>query len=143
MKYEYLEDPKPCPNCKQIPSEYTGLCPPIYICGVACRYEYGNYLQCKCGNKSITSSNLQYINKDWNERVIPMIKSGDCTFSWPYNYMTSNAREIYNKITSNIEIPSTEYLYDEDGNEVFLDFDETIRDIANYLDNEGFKIGDN
>lgn len=143
MKYEYLEDPKPCPNCKQIPSEYTGLCPPIYICGVACGYEYGNYLQCKCGNKSITSSDLQFINKDWNERVLPMIKSGDCTFSWPYNYMTFNAREIYNKITSNVEIPSTEYLYDEDGNEIFLDLDETIRDIANYLDNEGVKIGDN
>lgn len=143
MKYEYLEDPKPCPNCKQIPSEYTGLCPPIYICGVACGSWYGSYLQCKCGNKSATSSDLQYIIKDWNERVISMIKSGDCTFSWPYNYMTSNAIEIYNKITSNVEIPSTEYLYDEDGNEIFLDLDETIRDIANYLDNEGVKIGDN
>lgn len=143
MKYEYLEDPKPCPNCGHVPNEYTGLCPPVFIGGIATGSWYGSYLQCKCGNKSATSSDLQFINKDWNERVVPMIKSGECTFSWPYNYMTVNARNIYNKIIDNVEIPSTEYLYDEDGNEIFLDFDETIRDIANYLDNEGFKIGDN
>ena len=54
--------------------------------------------------------------------------------------MTVNARNIYNKIIANIELPSTEYLYDDDGNEVFLDFDETIRDIANYLDDLGVKL---
>ena len=69
-----------------------------------------------------------------------MIEAGNCKFVWPVNFMTLNARDIYNKIIANIEIPSTEYLYDDDGNEVFLDFDETIRDIANYLDDLGVNL---
>ena len=140
MHYEYLEDPKPCPNCRRVPSEHTGLCPPVFISGVECGSWYGRYLRCECGNESKTSTNLQEIYQDWNERVIPMIEAGDCKFVWPINFMTVNAKNIYNKIIANIEIPSTEYLYDDDGNEVFLDFDETIRDIANYLDDLGVNL---
>ena len=140
MNLEYLEDPKPCPNCRQVPSEHTGLCPPIFIGGIECGSWYGRYLRCECGNESKTSSDLQEIYRDWNERIIPMIESGDCKFCWPYDYMTMNAKDIYNKLINNIEIPTTAYLYDEDGYEVDLDFYETMKDIANYLDYLGVKL---
>lgn len=140
MHYEYLEDPKLCPNCRQVPSEHTGLCPSIFIGGVECGSWYGRYLRCKCGNKSKTSPDLQEIYRDWNERIIPMIESGNCKFIWPHNYMNINAKDIYNKLVDNVEIPSTDYLYDEDGYEVDLDFYETIRDIAIYLDDLGVKL---
>lgn len=140
MNSEYLEDPKPCPNCRQVPSEHTGLCPPIFIGGIECSSWYGRYLRCECGNESKTSSDLQEINRDWNERIIPMIENGDCKFCWPHDYMTMNAKDIYNKLIDNIEIPATAYLYDEDGYEVDLDFYETMKDIANYLDYLGVKL---
>ena len=144
MKYEYLEDPKPCPNCRQVPNEYTGLCPPVFIGGISTGSWYGSYLQCSCGNKSATSSDLQFINKDWNERVIPMIEAGEGTFNWPHNHMTHNAMDIYEKICNNVDKPDIPYnLYDENGCEVNIDIDQIIVDIANYLDNEGLKIGDN
>jgi hypothetical protein len=140
MNSEYLEDPKPCPNCRQTPSEHTGLCPPVFIGGIECGSWYGRYLRCECGNESKTSPDLQEIYRDWNERIIPMIESGDCKYIWPHNYMNTNAKDIYNKLVDNVEIPSTDYLYDEDGYEVDLDFYETIRDIAIYLDDLGVKL---
>ena len=57
---------------------------------------------------------------------------------WPYGYMTQNARDIYTKISANINLPAWG-LYDADGDYVELDefFDEAIRDVANYLDHQG------
>lgn len=140
MNSEYLEDPKPCPNCRQVPGEHTGLCSPVFIGGIECGSWYGRYLRCECGNESKTSSDSQEIYRDWNERIIPMIETGNCKFSWPHDYITINAKNIYNKLIDNIELPDTTYLYNEDGYEIDLDLYEIIRSISQYLDDQGVNL---
>ncbi len=138
----YIEDAKRCPICHRKPTERIGLCEPIIICGIPCGPAYyGNYLQCECGNKSCISGDLREIYYDWNTKVIPMIERGEGKFVWPSDYMTQNARRIYDEIIkANPNSINKDLISREDYADVEFNLLETYRDIANHLDNIGVVI---
>lgn len=138
----YIEDAERCPVCNRKPTERIGICNPIIMCGIPCdsRY-YGDYLECRCGNKSVTSRDPREVYYDWNRRVIPMIQRGEGTFRYPSDYITVNARKIYDEIIkANPDAINKDLVSREDYADVEFSLIETYRDIANHLDSLGVVI---
>lgn len=139
---DYLEDAIACPVCHMKPTERFGICKPLIMCGIPCGPTYyGDYLECRCGNKSVTSGNLREVYYDWNKRVIPMIQRGEGTFCYPSDYMTQNARRIYDELVkANPEAINKDLISREDYADIEFSLPDTYKDIANYLDSLGVVI---
>lgn len=137
----YNDDVKCCPVCHRKPVEYVGIRNPIIMCGIHCGNAYGSMLKCECGNESCSSTDLHEICYDWNTRVIPMIQRGEGTFSYPYDYMTQNARRIYDELVkANPDAVNKDLISREDYADVEFSLPDTYKDIANYLDSLGVVI---
>lgn len=137
---DYIEDAVACPVCRHKPTEYVGH-KPIFMCGIHCGDVYGSMLRCECGNESCSSNDLHEIYYDWNKRVIPMIQRGEGAFCYPSEYMTQNARRIYDELVkSNPEAINKDLVSREDYADVEFSLTDTYKDIANYLDSLGVVI---
>lgn len=137
----YNDDVKRCPVCHRKPVEYVGIRKPIIMCGIHCGNAYGSMLKCECGNESCSSTDLHEICYDWNTRVIPMIKQGNGNIRWPSDYMTLNARRIYEKmIEARPDIANQDYLIQGDYADYTFCMSTALKDIANHLDSLGVVI---
>lgn len=137
---DYTEDAIACPVCHKRPTEYVGH-KPMFMCGIHCGDVYGSMLQCDCGNESCSSNDLREIYYDWNLRVIPMIKQGNGNIRWPSDYMTLNARRIYEKmVEARPDIINQDYLVQGDCADYTFCMSTALKDIANHLDSLGVVI---